>query len=142
MLSLLLIPAGLIVANLLSTANAGSKLIKTILGYSISKGKLITKMQFTNPTSQELYVNYVFIDLMAGTTPVGQTRQENLEKTLIIKKDGSTVFNFESTVLAQSLLTVVAQQLLKGAVPPLQLTGYIKVNDVRIPFNQPIKFIP
>jgi LEA14-like dessication related protein len=135
------IVGGLVAANLLSVANAGKNLIYNITGYSIKKGKLITRFQITNPTSETLYINYIFLDLLANGTAIGQTRQQNLQKEFVIRGDATNTFDIESTVVVPQALTTLATLALQAkGLPQLELKGYIKVNEMRLPFSQPVSF--
>lgn len=142
MLPLLLIPAALVAFNLLSVGSAAAKLLATVKGYKIRGGKLIILAQFTNPTRELLYVNYIFLDLLGNGTPVGQTRLENLKETFQIPGDTTKEFEIPFQVLYSSLITTILAHLATGGkAPDLQVKGYIRINEIRLPIEQTISLL-
>lgn len=138
----LLIPAGLVAWNLLRVGKAAADLLPTVTGYRFRSGKIIVLLQLTNPTREDLYINYVFLDLIGGNQTVGQIRLQDQAKTFQIPGDQSRTFDVPVTPLVGSLVTAILTHLASGGTAPdIRVSGYIRANEIRVPIDQTISFL-
>jgi len=144
---LLLIGAGIFGLSLASQGVGASQLMinQSSYGFDLKSLELLVNMQFTNPTNQEFKITYIFLDIMQGATLLGQIRQENLENTFIIRPNSDQQYTIRVKPNLQSFALQAYKSLLLGTkvkkkLPDLKITGNIKVNNIKIPYNQTVSY--
>ncbi len=142
---ILFLAAGVYGLSFLSQGIGASKLMvnQSSYGFDVKSGVILINMQFTNPSGQEFKVNYIFLDILKGTTLLGQIRQQNLEETFIIRPYSDQQY----IIRVKPNFTSLALSFYKGLIggksaklPDLTVKGNIRANNITIPYNQIISF--
>ncbi len=144
---LLLIGAGVFGLSLISQGVGASRLMinQASYGFDLKSLELLVNMQFTNPGNQEFKINYIFLDIMQGATLLGQIRQQDLESTYIILPNSNRQYIIRVKPNLQNFALQAYKSLLLGTkakkkLPDLTITGNIKVNNIKIPYNQTVSY--
>ena len=153
--------AALQIVDLGRLAQAGSKLgfaLKSVKP-KISKGNIILTINslFTNPTSKEILLDYIFLDLKFNGKHLGSIREEISSKLNFLSEADENQLRARYTIKGESVstlpivvtigpleaLTVLGKQILEalltGKIPKglkMEVTGNIKANGLSIPYNQ------
>ena len=142
---LLLVGAGLATAAAYAYTklDAAKKLIYNLAGYSFKSGKLAANFQLTNPTKQQYVLTYIFLDMYAGSQVVAQARQEKLDATYIFPAEATTTKPVFFRPIGLAFGTALVKFLAGGLQPPpVRIQGYIKVNDLRLPVDYEVTYLP
>lgn len=131
----LLIGGGVAAYSLLTMGVAGSRLLITPQKIRLRSGKLVAGVQFTNPSRQQFAIEYVFADVLANGSVVGQIREENTATRYIIPAERSATFDFPIKPSTATLLPAIVGILTSGQKATITLEGYYKVNGIRVPLS-------
>lgn len=153
--------AGALIAltNTAKLADAGDKLMidpEFIAFKGIKSGALHfeIKLQFRNPSSKNIYINYLFADILLGTGKLAQLNLSNEVITQItagkkqgfeIKAQNTSYLTIPFKITAISLISnlgIAAFNYFKDGNLPKEakMTGYVNTNNIRIPldYNVPL----
>lgn len=144
-LSNLLFLGGLIVGAVyltrgVKTLNVANALISEIKGakfIGIKSGNIVIDLIFshTNPTNNQLILNYMFLDLKVGESKIGEVREQNLN--FLIRPNAVTNQTVRVSTSLISLGVTIAQIIYSGKLPDkITVVGTIKANNFSQSFNE------
>lgn len=139
-----LVAGALYLTRGLKTMNVASSLLSEIKGakfVGIKSGNILIDLVFshTNPTNNQLNLNYMFLDLKVGENKIGEVREQNLN--FLIKPNAVTSQTVRVSTSILSLGVALAKLIYSGKLPEsLTVVGTLKANNFSQAFNEVIPF--
>jgi len=96
--------AAITIIPLLKAGNAATKLLIDLAGIKISKGKKLTEiiatitLQFRNPTTQKISIQFIYLDIYVGGVIIAQTKQGSPGQTFMEIAPGTSNKLFSANI--------------------------------------------